>query len=495
MSDQKKKTKLFLLISNAVVALVCIVAMTGFFVMPAAKMRVSVKIDRPLLESLREDVKKRGGSEGEDNGIGPDVIIDSLIEEIGEGSVVLYGGISVTTPGLLRSIGASHKQAFVNLLEENSDSIVNDVVTQLENSRQLLINTMTRFIKKASSAAIQNNFEDIKNTIKERAGSAWPQEFDDFCERSGMDDETMQELSSGIIEGLSTDGMTSDEIADEAKGIYVTVYDRAKTDPKYGGDFLDKYEYDPDGFRNSVKEMLDESGLQDENGLFSMDFLADQIIMSGILDMLPGTEIVEGAIQDELSAMSVLPQPSVSLDVFGHLTGISSASSTSVAPAKDNSEIINRLKEKLSGYIRGLADNKDMNDVFFSVHIIMISLALTILIHMIAWLYLLIKLFVKSFRPNPGATLWVPVAFGWSFISFITLIPRIRMNYGLLKLIPGVGEELSKGTYPELTFRFATSGIIAAICGVALFIFGFVYAHQRRKYKAMLSGSSGREQA
>ncbi|MBO4327707.1 MAG: hypothetical protein J5950_10585 [Clostridia bacterium] len=193
MTGNIKKTRTFLYISNAIIAVMCVISIAGFFIMPAGQMKLSFKIDRDLLTSLRDSaVIDNGGSSAvysaspanitlsggdisseiestlkstiEELGdkIGPGLLLDALIEELGDNAITLSAGAEVTTPRLLSSIGNSDEKAASGFIRDNFAIMAEETARQIDVLKPLLINTAERLLKTVSTIAIQSSFDTVK---------------------------------------------------------------------------------------------------------------------------------------------------------------------------------------------------------------------------------------------------------------------------------------------------------------------------------------------
>lgn len=516
MPENAKKMRTFLLISNIVIAVLCVVAMAGYFIIPAGQVRLSVKIDKNYLTALKNDIPGSGSSSagsssggsssaGKDgsvyqeeldamfgdalNGIDRNAIVefvlDTLIEKLGNKSLTLSVSAAVSTPDLISTIGVPDREAARILIMNNIDGLTDELIAQLDNTAQLLTETADAVIRKFLSETIRSSFVEIEKIVAEISGNGSTIEFDDFLERTGLDEEYVETEFSSIIDALSGEGMTADEIADRAADIYEEMYEKAGSDPRYGADILDKYEYDKEEFRSGIKDLLSEAGLQDENGKINLEQLIDQALINGLSQLL-STDAGSEEIPEDFSGMFTFDMPARA-SIFN--TEISSAATTSAAPGRiaNNQEVRENLRKGLVELAEKVVEDPSAADAFKAMHIALIILAAIVIIHILAWLYLFIKILAKLGRPNPGVTLWVPIVFGWSIFSLITLIPYIRLNFGKLSRLFGAGADQASAAIPDMLLRIATSGVLAALCGISLFIFAFFYSHYRRKLKQELA--------
>ena len=522
MNGDAVKTKRFLIVSNVVIALMCIASVLGYFLMPVARVGVRLKIDRSFLEYVRSvaEEKENGGGQlafrqgaGEDiallsaeavpsegeaendglaRGIDSGLIIDALIDGLGNDSVAVSAAVRVTPAMLLSSIPLSHDKATSGFLRANVDYAVDSAYDQLEESRPVVVNMVKSVLKAVSGVAIKNGFDEYKDIVSDSTGETDLSKYDDFCQRVGLTEGDIGEDVGEIIEDLSDEGLTPDEIAERARAIYVSIYERSVRDPEYGSDILDKYEYDPDGFFDGIMEFVSQSGMLDAEGKLSIDSVIDALLVGNFLDMIPDAD----------AAADIIPGDDVVNFGISKGARTGSAGSTSGAPAPAaeggaaadseaaDSVPAGNVKDRLKSYLNGLVQKESYGIAGTAIHVVLIVMAVVLLINILSWIYLLIKIAAKASKPNPGVTLWVPIVFGWSLVSFLTFIPYIRLG-GLSKLVMRLaGNQAAAAAIPEIGLSYATGGIIAAVCGLALFIFGFIYRRYRIKMEEYINNEN-----
>jgi hypothetical protein len=500
MNGDAVKTKRFLIVSNVVIALMCIASVLGYLLIPVARVGVRLKIDRSFLEYVRsEAVHSEGEAENDGlaRGIDSGLIIDALIDGLGNDSVAVFAAVRVTPAMLLSSIPLSHDKATSGFLRANVDYAVDSAYDQLEESRPVVVNMVKSVLKAVSGVAIKNGFDEYKDIVSDSTGETDLSKYDDFCQRVGLTEGDIGEDVGEIIEDLSDEGLTPDEIAERARAIYVSIYERSVRDPEYGSDILDKYEYDPDGFFDGIMEFVSQSGMLDAGGKLSIDSVIDALLVGNFLDMIPDAD----------AAADIVPGDDVVNFGISKGARTGSAGSTSGTPASDGSAPAadsasatdneaaasipaGNVKDRLKSYLNGLVQKESYGVAGVAVHVVLIVMAAVLLINILSWIYLLIKIAAKASKPNPGVTLWVPIVFGWSLVSFLTFIPYIRLG-GLSKLVMRLaGDQAAAAAIPEIGLSYATGGIIAAVCGLALFIFGFIYRRYRIKMEEYVNNEN-----
>lgn len=506
MEQKTKKLRTFLLVSNIVIALMCVASMLGYFLMPLAEVKLIAEIDRGFIEALKDsgalsgsgsllspqlsvrsgnevllDTKQlsgesggSGSSEGQINlgdGVDAEMIARALIDGLGNDSVEIYVRVQVSPVDALSAIPVSDSAAAEMVIRHNVDRMTDELFIQYEGSKPAITRMTASLLKAVSEQAVVNGFKAMENVVSEKLGHEDAEEFAKFSERIGLSDGYVKEEIGELIDDIGEGKLTPEEIARRAVEIYSGVFDIAKDDPDYGYIVTERFDYDPDHFYNGILDWINNAEITNDEGCVTLDAAADQALFGDISKLIPDVD------QDELDVQ----HQSGAVEAQGPYGWAASTSGGKKSIELKKEETKAMLKDKLMKELT--ADN--MVKAYKAIHIMLIVSAALLLIAVLSWLYLLLKILFKLGRPNPGVTLWVPIVFGWSIISFFTLIPKLRLRL-VGNLVPGGIDESVRSLADHLFLHIGTGGIIAAICGLALFIFSFVYAHYRRELKAVL---------
>jgi hypothetical protein len=519
MEQKKKKLRAFLLISNIVIALMCVASILGYFIMPLAEVRVTAVIDRDFISSLKEtgaligkngllpaEITARNGSgvlldtqwlsagpesirtgtvnPGEiidqinlSDGVDLELITKALMDGLGDDTVDLSARVRVTAFEMLSSIPISDSQAALQVIDRNVDLMTEDVFRQYESAKPVIMRMTASVLKAISGQAVKNSFSAMQGIVNDKLGSDEAEEFTAFSERIGLSDGEVEEKVSELIDELGEGTNTPEDLAGKAVGIYNEIFERASTDPEYGGDVAEKFEYDPDYFYDGILNWLSEAGITNDEGFVDLESAMDQLMFGDFSKLIPDVA------RDELD----IGEQSVDVPGLadnGETLPYSSAASTSGTGG--NAIKKEEAKAKLKDRLMSLLTGEKMGGAYKIMHIAMIMSAVMLLVAVLSWLYLLIKILAKLGKPNPGVTLWVPIVFGWSLISFLTFFPRLRLRLvGSLFKSDAAGEAV-RTVANHMFLGYSTGGVIAAVCGLTLFIFAFIYSAKRRELNTML---------
>ena len=117
---------------------------------------------------------------------------------------------------------------------------------------------------------------------------------------------------------------------------------------------------------------------------------------------------------------------------------------------------------------------------------VMAVVGVLLIISVISWLYLFIALIVKLFKPNPGTALWPPMVFGWPMFIILVAIPALAFTVGtgLISGMNGVPAEAAR-LMESVKVGFFSSSCIAAAAALVIFIIGFFYRKLRKQQYAL----------
>ena len=113
-------------------------------------------------------------------------------------------------------------------------------------------------------------------------------------------------------------------------------------------------------------------------------------------------------------------------------TGETTAATEQATEGEPENTDAEELKLKIKNAIMEKIDEDAVNTIMNVVS----GIAVVLLISIAAWAYLLIKLIVKFFMPNPGAKVKVPIIFGTLPFLFFWLVPTVIVAFIPSVLLP-----------------------------------------------------------
>ena len=222
-----------------------------------------------------------------------------------------------------------------------------------------------------------------------------------------------------------------------------------------------------DETKQQIRDVVSENigSFASEDGKLNADEIIDRLL-----------EEIAGGLGSGSGTASVTPAAPLSAVGLAADSGADASSGSSQAEAT----LAANISEMLHSYL----DGENVSRIFLFV---MIGVLVLVAISMLAWLYLLIKVFVKGFSINPAVKLKMPIIFlGWLPALFFFIIPGLA-SVALFNFLGGPAalglEQLSMLT--ALTIN--TSGVIALIAAALLIILFIPYGIIRKKLAVELA--------
>lgn len=433
-SIQQHRTAL--MVMNVIVALLCIASIAGYFFIPLFTVRVKLT---PSAEDLRTIVGNI--SVGDVEVVYPD--LETMELELSFDTIEFIGPVFSSNPiAETEALIARKADDIAVSVTPTLRSVVTQVaeVTLVETVKTEVSQIATDKAKELIADAIPDISEDEQQAILEEA-----QINDEYFEMKS--EEALELLNSGTADL----GAVQDFAADTVEEVYDKL---SATDHEELSD-LTLSEEDRQQIDEIVEENIGE--FTDEEGNLSMDTIVD-LILSELASDGEGTA----------SAPAVR---ALSLEA-------AAAAAPASAAATDTDE---ELAATISGYIRDFLIGESSAAIFYYLGLGAIAL---MAFSMLAWVYLLLKVFIKGFSMNPAVKLKAPIIlWGWLPFLILFLIPSAGMlavdlagGFGALAgRVAGIPEVVAAVFRSITNISFMTSGLFAFIAAVALIILFIPY--------------------
>ena len=275
-------------------------------------------------------------------------------------------------------------------------------------------------------------------------------------EEAQITDEYLSEKTNAVIDAIYKEDSTVDKVGDVAVETVDEVFQKLQSTGRE--EFSDQTMTDET--EQQIRDIVSENvgSFANEDGKLNADDIVD-IILEEIASAMGGSE-EQGS-------------PVASL----------SASDARAAEEDTASEAEQKLAANIANYIRETLDAESNAQIFFYISIG--ALVLTA-ISMLAWLYLLIKIFVKGFTMNPAVKLKAPILFlGWLPALVFFIIPTAA--FMAVNALGGIGALAGESLTMIGGVSFFTSGLIALAAAVLLIILFIPYGIIRKKLKLELA--------
>lgn len=437
-----KKHRAAIMIMNVIVALLCIASIAGYFFAPLLSIRVTIDLDAEDLETI---MSENGAASTETTIVYSDP--DAVDIEL-----------SFSTTDFLTSVlGADPANGSRAFIDEKIDSLS---VHLSQKMRALIKDVAEGTIRNtATQIVIDKAQETIKNALPEIAD----EEINAIMEEAQITDEYLAEKTNAVIDVIYQEDASVEKVSEVAVETVGEVFEKLQSTGKPEFSDLTMTDETAQQIRNVVSENI--GSFASEDGKLNADEIIDRLL-----------EEIAGGLGSGSGTASVTPAAPLSAVGLAADSGADASSGSSQAEAT----LAANISEMLHSYL----DGENVSRIFLFV---MIGVLVLVAISMLAWLYLLIKVFVKGFSINPAVKLKMPIIFlGWLPALFFFIIPGLA-SVALFNFLGGPAalglEQLSMLT--ALTVN--TSGVIALIAAALLIILFIPYGIIRKKLAVELA--------
>lgn len=447
-------------IFNIVIIALCITSMLGYFLTPLWRIKTKLTFTDELVEYVAEQVEKESksdGGEGGESDMDPAEMTRTILS-----GVSLSLAVELRSGDVLKILFTKDAAIIEDAIEHNVDLILEMLSDNIDAvTKKAISNVMQEAVMNfAASLAAEGTDDD---TIREK------------LEEAGFNDEYINSKVDELYDLLSTGTATVDEILAIIAGILDDFGEILATMFGYEGDLAEmKAEV-----LAQAREILE--SLADEDGYVTVGNALNDILAS----VLSGEGLPEEYSDRVSEARPDMPVFKTTLSTSrggvymatAESTGETTAATEQATEGEPENTDAEELKLKIKNAIMEKIDEDAVNTIMNVVS----GIAVVMLISIAAWAYLLIKLIVKFFMPNPGTKLKVPIIFGTLPFLFFWLVPTI-----IVALIPSILTKL--GAFDAVPFdvsqvlrlSFSSSGTIAELCAIGLIILSFFYMPIRR---------------
>lgn len=450
----KFTSKLMLMIFNAVIGLLCIFAIFGYIAKPVWEVTLTVTFNESLAKKLYPQAYESDTATDEDS----NSLINDVIKELAQ-----------TNTELSTSLCLNSKH-FYNAIFTNSakpvDDILADVVDNALNSEKIdmtLDNIIKNAAKSATKAAVKTTLDELKNNVAYDFNTG-DKDTDTVMNEIGFTDEYIDSKTDVLYDALTSDNtvesITNNTIMPMVDEIYTMI-----KNSEYGNELPDKLaDADRAELESNITDALKEISY-DNNGSSQVNIKNN--IYKLISDAFDNDEATV-AVNDNMILLAATVDEATESDT-------SDDEQVSIEDLKQS------LKDKLMNSVSDSAKNVLL--------ICMKAVAAVLIFSMLTWLYLLIKILVKTFSAKPGVKLKLPILLGWLPYLPLVLIPSVIINLVtspngfIAQSMPADSLEEIQSLFEAVSIRFSSGASFAFIAAIALIVLFIPYGIFRRRSK------------
>lgn len=501
-------------VMNAIIAVIAIASIAMLFIMSFWTLDLSIKIDGDMIDSL--GLEETSGEESSDASMTE--TINELKKALNDDPVVISLKLDLTSSMLIGSLLSTDAE---DTVEEFVTAQVSTIMAGLEPAFDSL---QTVVVKVGAKAAIS----EAKKSLFAELNEEDSQKVETALNEVGLTDSYIDETVEGLMESLKTNP-NIDSVANEITGIVEEVIDKvfkavdkedsqiadllgedlaeyASMAPEEKKDMVNDFKAElREDFPEALSEALREIGLVDADDNVNIEGLFTQLIASminGDTNMGGGSE--EGGNEGDPSYTPdtdpYFPDQDPynapvysSAPALGAEEGSSSAgsSSTGSGSSEENSQTLEEMISEL--LMEKLASGESVEAILMVLKV----LALIMIITAAVWVYLLVKLLVKTLLcKNKTVGLFIPRHIGWiAFVVFVGIPFVLNLAIGnpdiVNQALSNVSPDFSMdeimgeaGPILENISIVCTSGSIGSAIGTVLLLFILLpYRSLRRKFR------------
>ena len=446
--------KSLIIILNGIVAGICLIALIGYFLSPLLKITAKITFDEALAELIFANEEEEETEEESSEEPSDDEIIHLLIEELVEEEISIDISVSLDTSLLMSSaLSSNTKQT-----EKFIHSLIDDLVETID--KETLQDLEDSIAKASVSAAVKMELQELSRDLDE--------DVEKIMDDLGIDDSYLDNSTEAILDAIRSEDATVDSVTDEVIDVVKDVYSRFENHPEYSEEYEELTPEAEEELRAEIADIISE--FADENGNFNGDGLISSLLANLLSE--------EGFEEEEEEAFAPAHLDLVNFTILNFASEESESSSEEQEDKPIDEVLADTLKESIT------------KDTLNTIRIISIVLFGFVFFSAFWWILLIIKILAKIGMRNPLISLKAPIIFGaLPFIIFV-IVPSLFVD--LLASPPAfmrnwMGQEtvemltsLFDGT---IKIAFSSSAIVAFICVLATFGFGFYYSAKRRELK------------
>ena len=438
-----KSGKNIAIIFNIVIALICVAAIAGYFIMPLWRMNIDITFTEEFT----------------------DYIIDSANISSEDGDVentvrTILTDASISIPFEMRTTDAfdalfkKDTSAIESMIEHNVDLILEELSANIDQA-----------VKSALSAAVNDAVNSLALSLAEDEDAA---EVMQKLEEAGIDNDYITQKTSEIYDALNVDNATVDDVLE----IVDSTFDELATSIAAALDYEGDVEELTEEFRAYIADIL--NALADENGNIAIGEVINDLIAA----IVNGEDISEVLPKAETN-VKLYPVYSATFAGAGNGVVYKAAADNADGGEQSGSATSDALKQQIKDYIM----NNIGDETLDTIRKVMSGIAILLMFTFFTWAYLILKMIFKSASRNPAIKIGLPIWLGWLPFLIFALIPATVFTV----IINGVEIE----GLPEFPFniaevlrmQFMSAGVVSFFAAAALIVISFVYWPLRRKLK------------
>lgn len=351
--------------------------------------------------------------------------------------------------------------------------VINCALTEDENTKKVVLGSIDALVDSVDNEKLASIEDSIARASVATAIKSQVTKFTDVLDKDvdqimqdvGIDDEFISGKTTDILDSLRAEDATVDSITDSVMTVVDDVYDKLENSD-FSDQIADLSTDDRTAIEETVKSLVsliaDEDGNVDGNDFISRLFAE---LLSGDES---SSEQTGAVFTNDITFQT--KKLNTSAILFENLE--------ENPEEKDLKEV---LREKLYAVV------SDGVVGFFKK--VFIAATIMLAFSSFWWLFLIVKILLRTLTKNPYIKLKSAIMFGWIPFAILYIIPSALVwlladpasfIWGWIgSIFPSLKTIIS-----GVAISFASSALVSIICTAVLFVFGIIYSICRATYKA-----------
>lgn len=427
---------------NFVIALLCLASVVSNFVFPLWRVSLSYTVKGDQLQSLA------GQIEGLD------------AETLADMEIPLSLSVTLETADVILFLFEEDTSATKQLLDKNVDSLVDQILPTVDAFGESVVQEV------AKETIREEVYTQIKNQLIQNNPDISEERIQEILQETGLTEDYLSEQTEEVISAFYEEEATVDSICEKTLDVLDSVVTKAN---ESGSDELGEMEIteeDKQQLEEKLREFLEKFAAEDG----SLD--PKETLRSLLLEYLRAS----GQTDSDQDSPEDLPQPSPGTE---QTAAIPRETDSFVRPLADLSEEEVSSEQELKTELKQLINDQLPENAAGILALVCKVLAAIVLLSMLAWVYLLLKLFFRLFSDRHAIKLKAGILLGGIPGLLLMVLPMLALY--LLPRIPYTAALFAEFGLAELGLSFFSAGVFAFGAAILLILISIPYSALRRK--------------
>lgn len=417
-------------ILNAVIAVLCILSIVGYFFGPFWKIDLTYNLQADTLQKM----------------IGSNISNINFSDIIDSDGVDIDLTLDIETTDLFHSFDPDINKTTELLVSNNVDKVVEQLASGPIS--EVTEKTVRSVAKSTVKDQVNSQVRDFLSSVNPDNASLSDENIQERLENANIPQSYLEEQADRLIDSVYEGNADVDQVCDEVVDIVDDVYERLQASDDEELKQAELTDSDREKIRDAVAKELDK--LAGEGGSLNPEELLANLLNKAAAEL------------GEASAERIVP--------------LAAAPDAAKPAGSANEQLKDTLRTMINGYIP--------SEVATILVWVLRAGAILMMLSSIAWLYIIVKLVVKlATHAEPTVKLKAPILFGWLPFLILVAIPSIAVPLLLGPMSGMFGASATAMITAIKSVGFASIGWIALMGACICFAISIFYIVLRKMAK------------